>query len=238
MTLTASWQEAGASVDAPGERALRQRAFAAARRHSRYVRLLRIVLPILAMLAVAAFFTKVHFAFPGDLDLSAASLSVTPKAIIMDRPHLNGFDRKQRQYSLVADRAIQPLNKPTEVRLENIQAKLAGAGHGLTTVTAEAGNYDHQKRTLQLIGKISIESAEGYRLEMTGARIDFGAGMLASENPVSIGYTGDKITGDSLSVTGGGDIIVIDGHVRTTLMPPKRVAPVAGAAGPSAPAAE
>src|SRR6188508_2921090 len=119
MAVTASWQEAGASVDASDERALRQRAFAAARRHSRTVRLLRVVLPILAMLAVAAFFTKAHFAFPGGLDVSAASLSVTPKAIIMDHPHLNGFDRKQRQYSLVADRAIQPLNKPTEVRLEN-----------------------------------------------------------------------------------------------------------------------
>ena len=234
MALTASWQDTGLSDDPPAGRAARQRAFAAARRHSGLVRILRVLLPVAAILAVAGFFIKAHLAFPGDLDLSAASLSVTPKAIIMDRPHLNGFDKKRREYSLMADRAIQPLANPQQVRLENIQAKLAGAGQGATDITAEAGDYDHTKRTLKLLGQIMLNSADGYRLRMNGARVDFNANTMASDSPISVGYADDEITGDKLSVSDGGNVIVIEGHVRTKLMPPKRPAAAAAAPGPAA----
>lgn len=224
MALSASWQDTDGYPHAPAGRLARRRAFAAARRHSRRVVLLRVLLPIAGVLAIAGFVAKTHFALPGDVDLTAASLSVTRNSIIMDRPHLTGFDGDRREYSLLADRAIQPLSSPGQVRLEDIEAKVSAAGQGPTSITAEAGDYDHEKSTLQLLGAIAVDSAEGYRLRMSGANVDFGAETMASDNPVSIGYADSEITGQRLSVSDGGKLIVIEGNVRTVLMPPKRVA--------------
>jgi lipopolysaccharide export system protein LptC len=231
MAVSASW-DTGDFVHAPAGRKARRRAFALARRHSRWVVLLRVLLPVGGLLAVAGFVVKAHLGFPGDIDLSAASLSVTKNSIIMDHPHLTGFGADKRGYSLSANRAIQPLNTPGQVRLEEIIAKVTGANQGETNITAEAGDYDHEKNTLQLLGAIAVDSAEGYRLRMSGAHVDFGANTLVTDNPVSIGYGDSEITGQRMSVSNGGKTIVVEGNVRTKVMPPKR------APAPTAPPAE
>jgi lipopolysaccharide export system protein LptC len=231
MALSAPW-DTGDFVHAPAGREARRRAFALARRHSRGVVLLRVLLPVGGLLAVAGFLVKAHFGFPGDFDLAAASLSVTKNSIIMDHPHLTGFGGDKRGYSLSADRAIQPLNAPGQVRLEEIIAKVTGTNQGETSITAEAGDYDHEKNTLQLLGAIAVDSAEGYRLRMTDAQVDFGANTMVTDHPISIGYGDSKITGERMSISNGGKTIVIEGNVHTTVMPPKRTL------SPSAPAAE
>ena len=66
------------------------------------------------------------------------------------------------------------------------------------------------------------------------ADIDLEAGTLVSGNPVSITYEDSETSGSRLEVTEGGQRIVIEGSVRTRLMPPKR----AGAANPDAAAEE
>jgi lipopolysaccharide export system protein LptC len=231
MAISASWQDVGAPKRLEPARATRSRAFLAARRHTRLVRILRVLLPAAACVAVAGFFVKVDFGLPGDLDLSAATLSVTRNSIIMDHPHVTGFAGDGREYSLSADRAIQPLNNPGQVRLETIEAKITTAEGTTTSVTAEAGDYDHQKSAITLLGPIRVDSADGYNLNMTDAEVDFHAGTLATDNRISIGYAESEIAGDRLSVGDGGKHVVIEGRVRTVLMPPKRQAP----APPSAP---
>ena len=142
---------------------MRGRAFLAARRHTRLVRALRVLLPVGGSARGRGFFVKVDLGLPGDLDLSAASLSVTRNSIIMDHPHLTGFAGDGREYSLSADRAIQPLSNPGQVRLEEIEAKVTQPARATTSVTAEAGDYDHEKSTIKLLGPIAVDSADGYQ---------------------------------------------------------------------------
>ena len=229
MVVSAAWQD----VDGEGREPVdpsRARTFSAVRRHSRMVRLLRILLPVAGFLAVAGFFVKAHLSFPGDLDLSAARLSVTRNSIIMEGPHLTGFDGDSREYSMSADRAIQPLTTPQQVRLEGIEAKVTNTEQGTTAITAEAGDYDHERRTVRLLGPIVIKSAEGYRLSMAGADVDFGAQTMITDRPIVIGYGDSEIAGDRLSVVDGGKTVVIEGRVKTVLMPPKRPAAATPAA--------
>ncbi|MDQ3559046.1 MAG: hypothetical protein M3453_07650, partial [Pseudomonadota bacterium] len=58
----------------------------------------------------------------------------------------------------------------------------------------------------------------------TDADIDFGGGTIASPNRVTLRFADSETTGGAISVTGGGQVIVMEGGVRTTLMPPKRPA--------------
>ncbi len=159
MSFSASWQDSGA----PGLVAARGRAIAAARRHSRRVRILRVLLPVLGLGVVAGFFVLTRLGLPGALDLSAARLSITPNAVIMEHPNITGFDGDHREYSVVAERAIQPLLSPEQVRLETIKATMATAEQGSTIVTAASGEYDHTARTLRLDGDISVDSDQGLR---------------------------------------------------------------------------
>jgi lipopolysaccharide export system protein LptC len=222
MAISASWQDVSAPRPSGAAQARRNRAFLAARRHTRLVRILRVLLPVGASLAVAAFFVKVDLGLPDDLDLSAASLSVTRNAVIMDHPNLTGYAGNGREYSLSAVRAIQPLTTPTQIRLETIEAKITAAEGGTTSVTAEAGDYDHEKGAVKLLGPIQIHSADGYKLNMNDAAVDFHTGKLSSDRPISIGYGDSEMAGDKLSIGDSGKHIVIEGRVRTILMPPKR----------------
>lgn len=216
--------EGGGGWRAPLSPAERQRAFKRAWRNSRKVRALRVIFPLAGLLVLGGLAAFVNLGLPGDIDLNAAKLSVTRNSIIMDNPHLTGFDGDRREYSLTADRAIQLLNAPGEVRLERIEARVSNAGEGTSKVVAEAGDYNHQKRTARLLGGVSVDSAEGYRLRMTDAHLDFETGSIVSDGSVAITYADSQITGSRLSVSEHGNVIVIDGSVRTTLMPPKRPA--------------
>jgi len=226
MALSASWQ------DAP-PRASRRRlpvrrgAFVAARRHTRLVRLLRFLLPAGTVFALSALLVLTQLSLPGGVDLTSGRLSVTRNSIIMDKPRIAGFDRDGRQFFLNADRAVQALANPDQVRLEAIEAKVIAAGHGATTITAESGDYDHGGSTLGLRGEITLSSEEGYSVRMRDADIDFKAGTLVSPNPVSVGYQGSEIAGERFSASGGGKVLSFEGGVRTTLMPPKRDHPPA-----------
>lgn len=227
MTITASWQDPGPPPSS-FERHRRQRIFTAARRHSRLVRRLRLLLPVTGVGIVVGLVVVTRFGLPGDLDLAAARLSVTRNSIIMDNPQITGFDEDKREYTVSADRAIQPLLNPQKVRLEAIEARVSVSGQGTATIKAESGDYDNTTGELVLNGTIAMTSSQGYVLGMTGADIDLKAGTMSSQSPVSVGYQGSSTTGQSLSVTQGGSLIVLDGGVRTTLMTPRR--PVATAA--------
>ncbi len=216
MALVASWQATTA------QRGPRDRAFTLARRHSRVVRALRVLLPLIGLASIAGFVVVTRFSFPAGLDLDMARLSVTRNSIIMDRPHLTGFDRHHREYTVAARRAIQPLLNPGQVRLEDLEAKFESSEGGMTTVTAEAGDYDHNKNTLKLYGAIVANSPDGYVLHMTDADVDFATGTMATDNPIQADYEQSSLSGKRLSVEDGGKLIVVEGDVRTVVMPPKR----------------
>jgi lipopolysaccharide export system protein LptC len=224
MSLSASWPAAEFQEESAAfER--RSKAFAAARRHSRLVRTLRVLLPGSAVLAMIAAIAIGRFALPADIDLSMAQLSVTRNAIIMQSPRLTGFSGDQREYSVTAERAVQPLTSPDQVRLETIEARFVAAENRATVLTAASGEYDHSEGTLRLAGSIAVDTSDGYAIRMTGADIDFRAGMLLSEGPVTVRYHDSAITADAISISENGKLMVFEGNVRTTLMPPKHSAP-------------
>ena len=219
-----SWRPVGRPGPVLPDRAGRRATFEAARRHSRFVRRMRVVLPVAGATALLAFIVVTRISLPGNLDLSMAKLSVTRNSIIMDSPHLTGFDESHREYTVSADRAVQPLAAPDQVKLEAIKAVVKPSGQGTATVTADNGDYDNRAGTLKLFGGIAVDSSEGYTLHLDGADIDLHAGTMSSSNPVAASYHDSNTTAGRLSVTGGGHTVVLEGSVRTTLMPPKRAA--------------
>ena len=117
----------------------------------------------------------------------------------MDNPHLTGFDGDGREYSVAADRAIQALTNPDQVRLEAIDATVAAAGPRAPPPSPPAaGDYDNGKSTLSLHGDIVVNSAEGYALRMQRRRYRFQAGTHGLAQPGDVSYQDSEITGAAL----------------------------------------
>jgi len=200
----------------------RAAAFRAARRHSLFVRLLRWTLPAagFATLAATVYVSQMP---PGEeFDLSIAKTTIAKNAIIMDNPKLTGFDRFEREFRLEADRAIQKFASPDAVTLENIVAYITSPGRGPVEIEAVNADFDNAAGSLVLDGDVAVDSMDGYGMLLHDAKIDTKNSTLYSPNPVVVTYRDSRTTGDTIGASDGGRHIVIEGNVRTQMMPPKR----------------
>lgn len=205
--------------DAP-DRFRRRMLFGRARRHSRFVARARILLPLAGAVSIVVLVIATSISLPEGVDLSMARMSVTKDGIVMDSPRVSGFDARNREYTITADRAVQALNRPDAARLEGIEATVEVAGEGSATVTAGGGDFDNAASTLNLYGGIIVESTQGYTLKLKNADIDFKAGTLVSPNPVTITQADSHTSGSRLDISESGKRVVITGNVSTTLLPP------------------
>jgi len=201
-----------------GDDPIRQRAFAAAERHSRLVRFLRVATPATALLAVAvlalfAVFDPFRREIAG---LSVGELSVDGSKIVMSHPRLTGARNDGHAYVVNAARAIQDIAHPTSVELQQIDGDIAMADNSRLRVTAAVGFYDNVRQFLKLAQDVHLRSP-AYDIALATADIDFKSGTYRSDQPVTIVTTnGATVRADSAEAHDNGGELIFVGHVRTT----------------------
>ena len=119
--------------------------FAAAARHSRMVRALRIAVPaavILAMMGVVAvsIFNPFRMLLP-KLPVDMGNLVVSGTKVTMESPHLSGFSTDQRPYEVWAKAAIQDLADPDHLELMVPRAKVVMEDKSTVTMDAPIGPF-------------------------------------------------------------------------------------------------
>ena len=129
-----------------------ERAFRAARRHSRVVRILRIAVPlsvsfVFVVVALVTYFNPLRLL--AKLPINVDDLVVSGTKITMEQPHLSGFTRDARAYELTADAAAQDMTKPDMVELRNIRAKVEMQDKSTMEMTAISGRLRHQRRNAE-----------------------------------------------------------------------------------------
>ena len=198
-----------------------ERAFRAARRHSRLVRWLRITIPIGVIAGLAATVLITYFnparmlkALPVNLD----KLVVSGTKITMEKPRLSGFTKDQRPYEFTAEAAAQDLKKPDVVELQNINAKVQMEDKGMMHMTAISGVYDTKKESLKLEQQILLSSDNGYKGRLTEAVIDVHSGDVVSEKPVELEMLQGILNANRMNITNSGDVIRFERGVNMTVM--------------------
>ncbi len=193
------------------------RAFAAARRHSRLVRALRVALmsgavgTVVALTALGLY--RTFGAALGRLSVSGVSINGTK--IAMDNPRLTGARQGGDGYVITAAKAIQDIAHPTEVDLVAIEGDIGAADHDTLHMSASAGHYDTERETLHLSGVVRLRNSR-YTIDLSDAQIDFKSGAYASSQPVSVAFgEGNSITADSALARDSGKEITFGGHVRS-----------------------
>ena len=197
------------------------RAFRAARRHSRVVRILRIAIPLAVVLGFIGIFLLTYLnplRMLARLPIDVGNLVVSGTKITMEQPRLSGFTRDERAYELSADAAKQDLTKPDLIELRNIRAKVQMQDKSTMEMSATAGIYDSKAETLKLDQNIMLSSSTGYRGQLSEAMVDIRKGYVVSERPVAVEMLQGTLNANRLEIVDSGDLVRFDGGVNMTLM--------------------
>jgi lipopolysaccharide export system protein LptC len=198
-----------------------ERAFRAARRHSRLVRILRIAVPAAVAFGLVVI-TLVTYLNPlrmlAKLPINIDNLVVSGTKVTMEQPHLSGFTSDARAYELTADTAAQDMTKPDIVELRNIRAKVEMQDKSTMEMTAVTGVYDAKSETLKLDREILLNSSTGYQGRLSEALVDIRSGNVVSEHPVEVKLLQGTLNANRLNIVDSGELMRFHGGVVMDLM--------------------
>lgn len=222
LTAVSDSDQGGPRVFARFGRADSDRVFRAAVRHSRYVRILRVAVPVGVVVALAggvAFSVllkplRVLSGVPVDL----GSLVVSGTKIMMQQPRLAGFTRDNRRYDMVARAAAQDLTKPDMVELHGVHATMEMKDNVTFETTAKDGLYNAKTEQLTLSQDIVVTSSSGYQAFLNEAVLDVKAGKIVSDKPVEVKTASWTINANRMEVTESGDLMRFERGVSVTLL--------------------
>ena len=197
------------------------RAFRAARRHSRLVRILRITVPVVVMMgltivALITYFNPLRML--AKLPINIDNLVVSGTKVTMEQPRLSGFTSDARAYELTADTAAQDMTKPDIVELRNIRAKVEMQDKTSMLMTAVTGIYDAKGETLKLDREILLRSSTGFQGRLSEALIDIRKGNVVSEHPVEVKLLQGTLNANRLDIFDSGDVVRFHGGVVMDMM--------------------
>jgi lipopolysaccharide export system protein LptC len=197
--------------------------FAAAARHSRMVRLLRVAVPaavLLAMTGIVAISVFNPFRITGlpKLPVDISNLVVSGTKITMETPHLAGFSTDQRPYELWAKAAIQDLTDPDHVELRTLRAKVMMEDKSTVTMDARTGFFDSKQQMLDLRKDIFLQSSTGYEAKLSQAYVDINKGTVTSDEHVDVKLLNGTLTADRLRIINSGEIVRFEGNVVMNLI--------------------
>ena len=197
------------------------RAFRAARRHSRLIRILRITVPVtvvigLIIVTLITYFNPLRML--ARLPINIDNLVVSGTKVTMEQPRLAGFTSDARAYELTADTAAQDMTRPDIVELHNIRAKVEMQDKTSMEMTAVSGIYDAKGETLKLDREILLRSSTGYQGRLSEALIDIRKGNVVSEHPVEVKMLQGTLNANRLDILDSGDLVRFHGGVVMDMM--------------------
>jgi lipopolysaccharide export system protein LptC len=213
------------ALAAPG-RAERERAFAAARRHSRLVRLLRKAIP----LAIVGW---VLWAFFGRLlipltttpipDVAVSTIGIQGSKLTMEQPKLSGFKKDNKGYEVVAEAATQDIKNPSIVELTKPVARIETQKGSWVRLSAGSGVYDSTTQKLVVSRDVNVKADNGLDMRMSEANVDFKTGGVVSNAPVAVDMPDGWVKASRMNVTDNGKTILFEGEVKSqfTAIQPK-----------------
>ena len=203
--------------------------FAAAARHSRMVRVLRVAVPatvLLAMTGIVAvsIFNPFRILMP-KLPIDIGNLVVSGTKVTMESPHLAGFSTDQRPYELWAKAAIQDLTDPDHVELKTLRAKVMMEDKSTVTMDAQTGYFDSKQQMLDLRKDIFLQSSTGYEAKLSQAYVDINKGSVTSDEHVDVKLLNGTLTADRLRIINSGEVVRFEGNVVMNLIMDSPAAP-------------
>lgn len=215
MTLTRSADPEARARGLDAKRA----AFAQAQTHSRRVRVLKFLLPAVAVVLAAAFVGYSWIVTPANVSVDLGQSAFSDGKLVMQNPKLEGFTKNKQRYLMKASRAAQVLQRPNVFELEGIEATLPVSADNWAKVSAASGIYNRVANTINFTSPVAIKTDDGMEATLQAAYIDIDKGALVSKKPVDISMDGMRISANWMWVGQNGKVLVFKDRVRMNIDP-------------------
>jgi lipopolysaccharide export system protein LptC len=207
--MTASAIEAPARWSASGSANV-ERTVRSAGRHSRVVRVVRVVLPAAIVLGFGGYLLFNYLnpmAMLSALPSVSGKLAVQGSKITMELPRIAGVTRDQRSYQLTAETAVQDITKPDQIELQNLRAEMEMADADVVVITAKSGTYLTKGDRVVLREHVVVTSAQGFNAKLREAQVDMKKGNVVSDQPVEVKMPSGLINANGIEIENSGELI-------------------------------
>lgn len=186
--------------------------------HDRLVRLAKIALPsavgaLIAILALAPLDKHSDVSFI----LDKKKVQNAQEAMRVEAARYIGTDDNGQQFTMVANRAIQPTSDVPVVDIRGMQARL-NLTQGPLLVAANQGRYNLDTQKVNVDGPVKVVGGDGYRLVTRDVTVDLKHRQLASAGPVSGAMRLGQFQAGQLEADLGARTVVLDGGARLKIV--------------------
>lgn len=201
---------------------VRAKAFRQARRHTILVKVLRVMLPVAAVLSLGGFV----IGRPVTISVGPGQLTVQlpvfdGKKLVMENPRYEGTTNDGARFSVIAKTGHQDESVSTTVILKTIEGHLVQLSGLKYTLVSDVGIYDTKKELLTLTGNIRLTTSDGMTAYLKSASIDMKTHVIKSSEPVRAeSVHGHTIEASALVVDAKAKEVEFEGDVRTHFVPP------------------
>lgn len=200
----------------------RQSSVRAALRYSRFVGVMRHLLPMLALGILAV--VLAYALYPrgnARMSLSYENVQKVDGDLAMKKPRLSGTDSKGNPYLITAASAVQDGVNTRRVSLNLVDADLQYDGTRWANATAGKGLVDLDAKQLSLSGGLSLYTDSGYELHTNSAFADLDRNTVVGKEKVHGQGPMGAFDANGFALDRQKQHLTLNGQVRMTFYPKK-----------------
>lgn len=180
----------------PGSRAA---AFVRARRHSTFVRSMRMLLPLTAVALFASYGLYMQRSFRvGAGKLEVGAVAISGENLVAGNPHYDGVNKDGSRFDVRAKSAEHNFRQTGPIALKTIEGTLTEPNNTKTLLKAVRGSFDPQTNVLELYERIDVTSESGLVAELTQATVYAKENRIVSKQPVVVRMPTGTVNGNEM----------------------------------------
>jgi lipopolysaccharide export system protein LptC len=187
------------------------------KRHSSIVRKMRLILPVIALMMVAALMTWKSDNIPV---APVPRADISPETVAQNeliKPKFQSEDKSGQPYSITADKATQNTGDMDTLLLQSPVADMTLKSGGWVSLKAKDGKYQQSTGNLDLDDTVEIRNDGGYEIRTQKMNINVKNQMITSSSPVTGEGPQANIEASGLSVDGNSKTVIFTGPVKLIL---------------------
>lgn len=192
-------------------------------RHSRFVVMMKVLLPSLAALLIGLIILwpqlnaqKEGFA----LEAADAMQIGLPEEQAMVNPRFFSVDQSGQPFNMTADEAFEMEGETRRVRLNGVRADVSAKNGRWYALDAQTAVYTQETDMLNLTGQVNVYTDEGYELETTQASVSVLTHDISGDERTMVRGSDGYAVSEGFSVTDEGKVIKLTGKTRMIFYPP------------------
>ncbi len=189
--------------------------------YSRLVRLLRVLLPLLALGVMTILF------FSSERDMPALPIErievpklVDNKPVIekneLVKPEFESQTKDGKTYRITATNATQEVRQPDLILLDQPRGTLEGEPAPIQ-ISADSGTYNQKTQFMTLNQNVTISQEDQATITMTSLEADMKNGVMMTPHPLDITSTYGTLHASAMQITNDGMTITFKGPAKVVM---------------------